>query len=157
MATFQKRNGNWRAIIRRKGFPPPVTRTFDSKDDAKVWAGETEAKMKCGTFVDRAEAERTSLHEALGRYMREVTPSKKSATTETQTIKRLQRHPLALRSLAAVRGADVAEYRDERLNTVKPNTVRLELALLSHLSTRAIAVLKALPRTSERHPAAAQT
>lgn len=137
MAAFQKRNGNWRAIIRRKGFPP-VTKTFDSYDDAKIWAGDTEAKMKRGTFVDRSEAERTTLHEALGRYLREVTPHKKSAPTEGLTIKRLQRHPLALRTLGDLRGADVALYRDERLTTVKPSTVRLELALLSHLFTIAL-------------------
>lgn len=137
MAALQQRNGSWRAIIRLKGFLP-VTKTFDTKEEAKVWAGETEAKMKRGTFVDRAEVERTTLHEALDRYLREVTPGKKGAATETNTIRRLQRHPLALRSLAVVRGVAVAEYRDERLKTVTANTVRIELALLSHLFTIAL-------------------
>jgi len=137
MATFQQRNKTWRAIIRRKGFPP-LSRSFDSYDEAETWALDTEAQMKKRTFVDRSEAERTTLHEAVDRYLREVTPGKKSARTEGQTIKRLQRHPLALRTLGELRGADIALYRDERLKTVKPSTARLELALLSHLFTIAL-------------------
>jgi integrase len=137
MATLQKRNGNWRAIIRRKGFKP-VSQTWDTKEEAKAWAAEVEGQMRRGLFVDRSEAERTTLNEALDRYLREVTPTKKSAATEANTIKRLQRHPLALRSLATIRSTDIALYRDERLKTVSPSTARLDLALLSHLFTIAI-------------------
>ena len=137
MATLQKRNGAWRAIVRRKGFPA-VTKTFDSYDEAKVWGGEQDALMKRGQFVDRAEAERTTFGEALDRYLREVTPTKKSIATETRIITRLKTHKLALRSIASIRGADMAEFRDERLKTVKPNTVRLDLALVSHLFTIAV-------------------
>ncbi len=137
MATFQKRNGTWRALIRRKGYPP-ISRTFDKKADAITWAGETEGKIKRGKFVDMSEAERTTLYDALERYLNEVTVTKKSAATETNTLKRLQRHPLALRSLASLGSADIAKYRDERLTQVSPSTTRLDLALLSHLFTIAI-------------------
>lgn len=133
MAAFQKRSGNWRAIIRRKGFPP-ISRTFDSLDDAKTWAGETEAKMRRGLFVDQREAEATTLHEALERYEREITPKKKGAVQEQKRITAWKRDPLALRSLAAIRGADIAAWRDKRLaGGASPTTVRNDLALISHL------------------------
>lgn len=40
---------------------------------------------------------------------------------------------LAKRSLASLRGADFSKWRDERLEIVSPATVRLDLALISHL------------------------
>ena len=85
MAAFQKRSGSWRAIIRRKGYPP-VSRTFDSKADAEAWARDEEGKMDRGQWVDRREAEATTLHEALERYEREITPRKKGAVQERKRI-----------------------------------------------------------------------
>ncbi|EQD48898.1 phage integrase family protein, partial [mine drainage metagenome] len=47
--------------------------------------------------------------------------------------------PLAKRSLASIQGKDIAAYRDARLkDNIAPNTVRHELAVLSHVFTIAI-------------------
>lgn len=133
MATFQKRSGNWRAIIRRQGYPP-ISRTFDSKADAEAWARDEENKMDRGIFLDRREAEATTLREALERYEREVTPRKKGAKQEMHRLAAWKRDPLALRSLASIRGADLAAWRDKRLaGGASPTTVRNDLALISHL------------------------
>ncbi len=132
MAAFQKRGKTWRAIVRRKGFEP-ISGTFDSKADAIAWAGNVEKEMRDGRYADRSEVERTTLKEALDRYGREVSPSKKSKTQELLRIEQWKRHPMAARSLASIRSADIASYRDQRLKTVGGNTVRLELALISHL------------------------
>jgi len=49
---------------------------------------------------------------------------------------RLSRLPLARRSLAGIRGKDIADYiRARGAGGAGPNTIRLDLALLSHLFT----------------------
>ena len=77
------------------------------------------------------QAERTTLKQALQRYLREVTPGKKGRALEARRVKSWMQHPLAQRPLSELRAADFANYRDEELARGKPgNTVRLELALI---------------------------
>lgn len=136
MASIERRgNRQWRAKVRRKGYPEQ-TRTFDTKAQAEAWARVVESEMDRGIFVDRTEAERTTLHEALERYLREVTPHKKGAKQEATRIKALLQRPLTQFFLANIRGADIAAYRDARAQEgVGANTIRLELALISHVYT----------------------
>jgi hypothetical protein len=47
----------------------------------------------------------------------------------------LQRNSIALQSLACLHSKDFAEYREKHQHEVSNNTVRLELALQSHLFT----------------------
>ena len=101
------------------------------KSDALAWVANIETEMRSGTFVDRTEARLTTFGEALTRYLVEVTPSKRGHVAETSRIRALLRHPLAKRRLAQLRAIDVARYRDERLASVGPETVTLDLATLS--------------------------
>jgi integrase len=138
MATFEKRAGNWRAKIRRKGHET-LSRTFDNKADAEEWAIETERDIRRGQYVNRAEAENTTLWEALDRYAREVVPAKRGARQELSRIKRWKAGPLAKRSLTVIRGADLASWRDERLaEGMSPTTVAHHLRLISHMFNVAI-------------------
>lgn len=135
MASITKRGPyQFQAQIRRKGYPTQQ-RTFESKREAEAWAATVESEMHRGVFVDRSEAERTTLHEALQRYAAEVTPAKRTATRELQRIRFLQRQAIASLSLAALRSADIASYRDARLKNVGAAQVRKELGLLSHVLT----------------------
>ncbi len=137
MASFIQRRGPngkrvWQAHIRRRGYQAQV-RTFDTKAEAQAWAATIESEIARGVFVSRAEAERTTLDEALQRYENEITPRKKSIA-EGGFIRRWRVHPLARRTLASIRGKDIADYiRTRETAGVGGNTVRLELALLSHL------------------------
>ncbi|WP_449106279.1 site-specific integrase [Pseudomonas mohnii] len=95
-----------------------------------------EREMDAGVFVSRNEAESTSFANAPEMYAEQVTSKKRSSDSELSRIKVLLRHPLALRSIASIRGADMASYRDERLaEGLAPATVRRELALISHVFT----------------------
>lgn len=136
MASIDKRGPyQWRARVIKKGFPPQ-TKTFTSRETAEAWARKTESEMERGAFVCAREAEGTTLGEALGRYAREVSPEKKGRAQELQRIAVWQQHSLSQRSLASLRGADFARYRDERTDKGKSsNTIRLELAIISHLYT----------------------
>ncbi len=92
--------------------------------------------MDAGVFVSRSEAEATSFASALELYAKEITSKKRSSASELSRIQAMQRHPLALRSLASIRGSDMASYRDTRLDEGKaPSTVCRELALISHVFT----------------------
>lgn len=134
MASFlQRKNKWWQAKIRRKGYPIQ-SETFQKKEDAEKWARDIENKMDRGVFVSRAEAESTTLCEALERYEREVTPRKKGAEQERYRIRFLMKHTLATRYLALIRGQEIAKFRDELLDEkLAPSTVMKYLAILSHL------------------------
>jgi integrase len=93
--------------------------------------------MRAGTFVS-TEADRTTLNEALERYLREVVPMKKGKKREADRVKAWIKDPLALRFMSHLRGADFAGYWDKRRAEGKAeNTIRLELALISALYQRA--------------------
>ncbi|MNJ49473.1 Tyrosine recombinase XerD [compost metagenome] len=139
MATFEQRpNGAWRTKIRRKGYPT-LSATFDTKAEAQRWAAEIEGDMSRARFVDMREAESTTLSEALDRYSREVSSAKKGAKQEGTRINKWKLHKLAGKGLAAIRSSDLAAYRDEELKAGKSTaTVKLDLAVISHLYTVAI-------------------
>lgn len=134
MATFKQRDsGWWQAVIRRKGYPIQ-SQTFESKAEAEKWATVIESEMVRGCFVSRREAESTTLKEALERYQREVTPRKRGAVPESYRIRSLLANDLAKRTLAGIRGAEVAKFRDEETaRGLAASSVMKSLALLSHL------------------------
>jgi len=134
MATIrEKGDSQWHVQIRRKGFPNQ-TKTFETNSDALKWARLIESEMDRGVFVSRAEAERTTLAEALMRYRREVTPTKKGWKREEQRIDVWLKSDLAPRSLASIRSTDLAAYRDKQRKAGKSDaTIRLNLMILSHL------------------------
>ncbi len=164
MATIvQTPSGKWKAVIRKHGWPT-ATKTFRIQKDALTWARQVEVEMDRGVYIDRSHAERLTFDKALSRYLSEVVPTKKPATQETD---RYCAEPLRAYfgkySLAAISPDLVASYRDKRLTTpiqrvdratrkprilldpvtgqprtLSANTVRLELALLSHLFNTAI-------------------
>ena len=140
MATIQKRGKFWRVQIRRKGYPPQSS-TFDTKRDAEAWARMIERQMETGKWRDTSAADRTSLGEALDRYIRDIAPRKKGKglTNNKSQANVIKRHPIAKIALSRIRAADVATYVDKRSEEVSANTLRLELALMSHLFTVAAA------------------
>ncbi|MCY1271331.1 Tyrosine recombinase XerC [compost metagenome] len=146
MATFVKSpSGAWKAVIRKTGWPT-TAKTFRTKRDAQDWARRTEDEMVRGVYIERGSSERMTLEKALNRYLSEVSPTKapKTAKSEESSAKVLSAR-LGKYSLAALTPMLIAEYRDARLSErsrrgkpLSNNTVRLELALLSHLYTVAI-------------------
>lgn len=135
MATIRKRGDRqWEVRVRRKGWPVQC-QTFETRARAEGWGRQIEAEMDRGSFVPTALSDRTTLGEALERYASEITSAKKGAVQEQCRIAHWKCHPFAARAMSSIRGHDVAAYRDARLKTVSPSTVRLELALLSHVFT----------------------
>ncbi|MES2353179.1 MAG: site-specific integrase [Pseudomonadota bacterium] len=140
MATIVKTpSGTWKALIRKSGWPT-TSKTFRTKRDAEDWARRTEDEMVRGVFISRSPSERMTFSTALIRYLNEVTVTKKPKTqlSEKGSAKQLESF-FGKYSLAAVTSELVAKYRDQRIaNGKSNNTVRIELALLSHLFTIAL-------------------
>ena len=139
MASIRKRgNLQWEARVRRKGLPT-TCKTFDTKADAEKWAREVEAEMDKGVFVSRTEAEATTLKEALERYVQEYIPNLAHADKSERMARALQRRSIATMIMARIRSKDIADFIKEReAEGVSPNTIRLDLALLSRLFEVAI-------------------
>jgi integrase len=132
MASIRKRGAyQWEVRIRKKG-QPTTCKTFEIRADAERWAREIESEMDRGVYVSRSEAENTTLSEALDRYMEEHTPKLADAQKIRYMVKALQRRALASKSMAAIRGKDVAEYIKEReAEGISGNAIRIELSIIS--------------------------
>jgi integrase len=121
--------------VQRKGYPAQ-TKTFRAKADAQAWATIVESEMQRGVWRDRSESENTTLMEAFDRYAEEIIPSKKGARQELVRVRQWQGHPLSKQFLAAIRGKDVAVViKEMEADGKASNTIRLRLALFSHLFT----------------------
>lgn len=140
MATItQTKSATWKAMVRRKGWPPAI-KTFRLKRDAENWARSTEDEIMRGIYVTRDGSENVSVFDALERYLNEITPTKKPTTQQGNIVQAKQlKSKLGQYSLAVLNSNQIAAFRDQRIKDGKSNnTVRLELALLSHLYNTAI-------------------
>jgi len=133
MASIRKRGPyQWEVRIRKKGYPVQ-SNTFESKMDAEAWAATIESEMVRGIFRSTAESERTTFEELLVRYEKEVSPLKKGYVQELSKLQIIKNSELSRYSVAKIGGKELAEYRDARLETVSPKTVRDDLILIGHV------------------------
>jgi integrase len=133
VATFRKRGDRWQVRIQRNGHQA-LSKSFLNRLDAEKWGRLTESELERGLYICPAEAQRTTLADALDRYERDVSALKKSKHVEKYYIQHWRNSKLAPLALSAIRGVDVAGYRDTRLKAgLSTTSVKHELALLSHL------------------------
>ena len=135
MATIQKRGDlQWRVRIRRRGYPVQ-TKTFTTKNRAETWVRQVESEMDRGAFVSRAEAENTTLGEALTRYLTEVV-ARKHTKGEDAIVRWLGALPLAHQPMANIRGKDIAAtIQLKETEGVGPRTIFAYIVTLSRLFT----------------------
>ena len=155
MAQIEKRGDlQWRARIKKKGFPEQ-SKTFFSKKDAEDWAKVVESEMIRGTFISRAESEKVTLGELVDRYLREVTPRKKNWKSETEIMGRIK-EKFGQYALVALQSKDIAEYRDDLLQKRAASTVCHYLNAISVVVDTALKewgyVLPANPVRNVRRP-----
>ena len=136
MATFRNRHGKWQARVQRKG-QQPVSKSFQSKQDAEKWARQLESEIDKGSYTNLVLAERTTFGEVIERYIKEVIIKCRGQLEHTYRLKALARHPMALLRMTALTPIKVAEYRDERLKTLAPASVIHELAYFSAIINHA--------------------
>lgn len=130
MATIRSRSGKWQARVRRIGFPEE-SQSFATKTEAQAWARSVESEMDKGTHQPCSEARHILLKDVLLRYKAEVTPTKRGAQREGESIDFMTRQKFTAHSMATLTPAIVAGYRDDRLKTVSAGTIIRELSILS--------------------------
>jgi hypothetical protein len=132
MASIRKHRGKWQAQIRRSGFPH-LSRSFINKSDAQVWARKAERQIDNGDLrVDQRSLNGLTVRDLLIRYRDTVTSTKRGARMERYKVGTFLSHPIADCPLRSLTPSTVAQYRDERLKTVKSGTVHRELSVFRH-------------------------
>jgi integrase len=136
MATFRNRKNKWQARVRRSG-QPDVTKTFLIRTDAEKWARSIEIEIDRGSYINTSYAQKTLFKDLIEQYLKEVTPTLKGAHEDTYRLRKMMRNPIGELNLSELTPNKIANYRDERLKEVKPNTVIRELAYISSIINHA--------------------
>jgi len=128
MASIIKRNDKWFVRVRKHG-QPSQSKTFNIKKDAQRWAVMIERELDQGLVgcVDKS----VTLGDLLKRYLKEVTPYKKSCDKETWRIKALLKRSISGVSLSNLNSAIISSYKYSRLPD-GARTTRYDLALIRH-------------------------
>ena len=68
MAAFRNRHGKWQARVQRKEYQP-ISKSFQSKEDAQRSAGQIEAEIDKGSYTNIVLAEKTLFKDVIERYV----------------------------------------------------------------------------------------
>jgi len=131
MAYYRKRNGKWNAQVRRAGIKT-ISKTFTQKADAIKWANSIELSLEKGVFIDYESSKKVKLSELYQRYKEEVTPTLKGRVQDESKIKILTKNTGHI-LLSEVSSSLLAEYRDNRLKVLSPQTVKHELSMINRV------------------------
>jgi len=133
MATIRKRGAKWQVQIRRVGFPS-ISRSFHVRKDAEAWARQTEVQVDRSELLSDPRAlNHITLGQLVERYRDTVSPKKRGHEVERIILSAFLRHSICRKPMSQLRTEDFAAYRDERLKTVKPITLKRELSPLHNL------------------------
>jgi integrase len=134
------RNKPYRAKVKGK------VQDFPTKKDAEHWhTQQLSSYSTTGLPLTIDALRKVSVGEIIVRYLREKTPLKGSAASETILLEKLlgfkkgardpkrEQHPICGLSLAAVKRTNGFAYRDERLKTVTQGSAKREFATLRNI------------------------
>lgn len=132
MATIRKRGRSWQVQVRHIGFPTR-SKSFSSKAAAVVWAQAREREYApADDPVERSDGDGLTVGKLLQRYQVEITALKKGRVSENSRINSMLTCPVADVLVQKIKPRHLAEYRNDRLRKVGPDTVRRELTILRH-------------------------
>ncbi|AML52338.1 tyrosine-type recombinase/integrase [Falsihalocynthiibacter arcticus] len=150
MASIKKlQTGKWQAQVAMQGIRK--SKSFEKRVDAKDWAARQEFLIREGEVSGSTE----TMRDALLRYAREVSPSKRGAKWEQLRLEKIARGSLGDVVLRDVQPIDIANWRDMRLREVAAGTVNREMTLLSgvfSIARKEWGIIKVNPMTDVRKP-----
>ena len=129
MASIRRRNGKYQVQIRVGNYSR--SQSFHKLNDANSWARKEEELAEQRRYLG-SKYEPCNLAEILVRYLRDVTPHKRSCDTERIVLQTLLKEAWVNEPLLQLNAAAIAEYRDKRLATVKPATLKRQLNIVKH-------------------------
>jgi integrase len=118
MATIEKRAGKkgvtWRVRVRHTS-GPPLTRSFERKQDAEVWARGIESRLDAGEPVASSEDRKRTLADAIARYLEVTLPRSKHRKNAKEQARLLAvwTDLMGTRPLVTITPAAIAEARDQ--------------------------------------------
>lgn len=133
MASITKRKGKYFVQVRRNGHS--ISKTFTLKKDAETWGRQKELELERGDLPTdpRKKLQGVTLGHLIERYRDSVSLRKKSAKNEQIALNAFLRHEIARKQVVDVTAGDFATYRDERLETVAPTTLKRELTIIQNV------------------------
>jgi hypothetical protein len=130
MATIRKRGAKWQVQVRRVGCRY-ASRSFYILKDAEAWARHIEVQAdRCELPGDPKVLHRVTLGELVERYRDTISVNKRGYDVERIVLTAFMRHPICSKRLSDLRPEDFAAYRDERLGSIKPSTLKREFSPL---------------------------
>ena len=129
MATLIAINGKTKAVIRKQGYPT-LCKTFIKKTDALSWSRRTESEMERGLYIDQSKANTVTLDRLLDRYYQYCQTRQLKALKFILAHSRIIKRHIGHLTLANISSHHLAAYRDKRLLTVSPATVKIELGII---------------------------
>lgn len=148
---IEQRGRSFRARVRVPGSDKRVSRTFDTKAEARAWGRRTEAELaaraRAGIRTDGMLVE-----QLFDRYMSAVGSKTDSAVRNRKTFDSLAGDPLSVRTVASVTTDDINDWISRRSaatvrrtgRAVKPATVQRELNSISAAFAYAVSGLRIL-------------
>jgi len=133
----RKKGVVYRAEIRVKGHPR-LSKSFDRKSEAHVWAEDTEEALRNNGYVGNAPPDDMLFDDAWEKYLAEVS-SKKAPSTHRREL--AQDRPLQYfhgHTLQEITPTMIAKFRDWRLGVVQADTVIKDFNTVSHIFTTAV-------------------
>ena len=103
MATLRKRRNKWEARVRRSGFKT-VSKSFIKKTDADAWARHIEICFDRGEIPAAPSEAQKTFADIAQRYLKDISPQKKSHAVERYRIPRLLAHSFAKLRLKELNG-----------------------------------------------------
>lgn len=128
MATIRKRNNKYQAQVRIKG--QYASNTFIHLKHARTWVRQKELELE-KTIIGKKYKPKT-FSEILNNYKIKVTLHKKSSKNELIFIKALLKNKWMFKPLTQLCSADIANYRDDRLLTIKASSFAREFCIVKH-------------------------
>ena len=132
VASFRIVSGRCQVQVRRAGVK--TSRTFATREEAQLWADSIEAPLRHSQKpVPGAAGAPRTFGDALHRFAVQEMPRRRHGANEAYVLAHLKGHWLLAIPCRELTTQHLAAYRDERLQVVKPGTVRRAFNLLKPL------------------------
>lgn len=127
MASIIKRGNSYLVQVKIQGVS--ANKTFPTKAQATAWAAQTETEIRNGVQVNKTGH---TLQDALIKYGEDISSTKRGERWELIRINAWSKSlPFINYKISDISTRIIAEWRDDRLKTVKESTVNRELNLLA--------------------------
>lgn len=134
MATYRKVGDKWKVEVCVAG--KRKSKTLPTKAEVRSWAAKMEVELSLPVAAAQSLGQCT-LGDVFTRYADEISEHKKGARWEVIRLKKFGSDPLVKLLLQDLTREHFEDWRDRRLQDVKPSSVNRELNLISHCLTQA--------------------